>query len=281
MRGMGREIRRVPLDFDWPLHKVWHGFVNDQWRPCPQEAKGLCHDGVTNAAMWMSAIARLIVIAGEEASVSAEEVEFLRQRGRIYPHPYLQEWDMAPRTEIPRDVMRGLVERYEGTERVRRAYHYPQQNPPRLLPLDAELHAVVQGLAGDHKVEQTGGSGAERSVVRSLLKAAGLDPEKWGTCPVCKGEACDPAHQQAYEAWKRTDPPTGEGWQLWETVSEGSPVSPVFPTRDGFIHYLRDEGYSEQAAQRFTEDGWAPSGVIVVGGDTVRAMDGIEAAGEC
>jgi hypothetical protein len=23
---MGREIKRVPLDFDWPLDKVWHGF---------------------------------------------------------------------------------------------------------------------------------------------------------------------------------------------------------------------------------------------------------------
>ncbi len=26
----------------------------------------------------------------------------------------------------------------------------------------------------------------------------------------------------------KVDPPTGEGYQLWETTSEGSPVSPVF-----------------------------------------------------
>ena len=23
---MGRELRRVPLDFDYPLHKVWYGY---------------------------------------------------------------------------------------------------------------------------------------------------------------------------------------------------------------------------------------------------------------
>lgn len=25
---MGRELKRVPLDFDWPLQKVWSGFRN-------------------------------------------------------------------------------------------------------------------------------------------------------------------------------------------------------------------------------------------------------------
>ena len=25
---MGRELKRVPLDFQWPLNKVWAGFLN-------------------------------------------------------------------------------------------------------------------------------------------------------------------------------------------------------------------------------------------------------------
>lgn len=24
---MGREIKRVPLDFDWPIEKVWPGYM--------------------------------------------------------------------------------------------------------------------------------------------------------------------------------------------------------------------------------------------------------------
>ena len=29
---------------------------------------------------------------------------------------------------------------------------------------------------------------------------------------------------------ERREPPIGDGWQVWETVSEGSPVTPVFAT---------------------------------------------------
>lgn len=29
---MGRELKRVPLDFDYPLHKVWYGYFVDNIR---------------------------------------------------------------------------------------------------------------------------------------------------------------------------------------------------------------------------------------------------------
>jgi hypothetical protein len=58
------------------------------------------------------------------------------------------------------------------------------------------------------------------------------------------------------EAWQSTDPPAGEGWQLWETVSEGSPVTPVFPTADGLIsHLVEVERYRLSAAQQLVSDG--------------------------
>ena len=25
---MGRELKRVPMDFDWPLNKIWYGYRN-------------------------------------------------------------------------------------------------------------------------------------------------------------------------------------------------------------------------------------------------------------
>lgn len=39
---ISREVRRVPLDFDWPLNKVWQGYVTDEfdWPFCPA-----CEDG--------------------------------------------------------------------------------------------------------------------------------------------------------------------------------------------------------------------------------------------
>lgn len=33
-------------------------------------------------------------------------------------------------------------------------------------------------------------------------------------------------------------PPTGEGWQMWEDTSEGSPMSPVFATREELARWL-------------------------------------------
>lgn len=36
------------------------------------------------------------------------------------------------------------------------------------------------------------------------------------------------------------EPPKGEGYQLWETTSEGSPVSPVFKTLDELCEWCED-----------------------------------------
>lgn len=68
-----------------------------------------------------------------------------------------------------------------------------------------------------------------------------------------------------------TEPPTGDGYQLWETVSEGSPVSPVFEDREGLAWWMTTEAAglaradSMAAALRFIDAGWAPTGVMVGG----------------
>lgn len=37
---------------------------------------------------------------------------------------------------------------------------------------------------------------------------------------------------EEYDKWECDEPPTGEGYQLWETTSEGSPTSPVFESAE-------------------------------------------------
>ena len=29
---MGRELKRVPLGFDWPLNKAWDGYINHHYK---------------------------------------------------------------------------------------------------------------------------------------------------------------------------------------------------------------------------------------------------------
>ena len=75
-------------------------------------------------------------------------------------------------------------------------------------------------------------------------------------------------------------------FQVYETVSEGTPVSPAFATREELVEYLvkhgdfwaqsRGEGgCSRKAAEAFVmEDGWVPSMVIENG----KITTGIESA---
>lgn len=59
---------------------------------------------------------------------------------------------------------------------------------------------------------------------------------------------------------ERQEPPKGDGWQVWEDVSEGSPVSPVLADRDAVVAWLVEhEDCAPEAADAFIEQGWAPS----------------------
>lgn len=257
---MGREVRRVPLDFDWPLKKTWKGFVNPHFKRC--EAKD-CHGGETTAAAWVSALAHFIAMLGEEAA-RAPHADELRRRGQIYPHPYLTSWGPAPYEQTPAELCEALEAAGEDSERRRRVYvEYRRRHPPKLLPLSEGLVDFVSGLAGRRIGPGPFNGNPEVEIFYALLKAAGIKKRSgWEQCDACGGTGIDASVREAYEAWEPEEPPSGPGWQLWETVSEGSPISPVFATREEFVHHIAQSGYTRAAADAFVTSGWAPSGVI-------------------
>lgn len=69
-------------------------------------------------------------------------------------------------------------------------------------------------------------------------------------------------------------------YQVYETVSEGTPTSPVFETLDELAAYLVTQGYSEKAAHNFAHDGYAPSMVMFNPGNggPVTMFNDIESA---
>ena len=89
------------------------------------------------------------------------------------------------------------------------------------------------------------------------------------TCPTCDGEGDiwpSPEAKLAYEDWRPFEPPAGDGYQIWETVSEGSPISPVFSTAHDLAAHMAttrwgaDQGTSFETWLKFIEGpGWAPS----------------------
>ena len=70
-------------------------------------------------------------------------------------------------------------------------------------------------------------------------------------------------------------------YQIYETVSEGTPTSPVFETLEDMKAWLIKEGHSEHAASMFAKNGWAPS-MIVNGGKVseigIDSLDALPAA---
>lgn len=80
-----------------------------------------------------------------------------------------------------------------------------------------------------------------------------------------------PPDREYYRPWADEE---ATWFQVWETVSEGTPVTPPFATQDELVDYLvsnGDEwderrgngGWPRTAAERFVGMGWAPSMVVV------------------
>jgi hypothetical protein len=233
---MGREVKRVALDFNWPLNKTWEGFLNPFYKECPSPH---CQYGSTVDAAWLGHLVHLILLAGENGS-----------RGRL--HPWLQGFPLVP-----------------------------EKNGVVLCPTK-RMTELTTGLAGRSPMGRLGHDAIDRwAATAKIIKAAGL-PENWGTCPVCNGHAIDPTVYEKYEAWTPTEPPEGPGYQVWETVSEGSPITPVFATPQELARWCVDNqpwnsNSSYETWLRFIGEGWASSFVAT---PETGFVDGVEAIGK-
>ena len=61
-------------------------------------------------------------------------------------------------------------------------------------------------------------------------------------------------------------------YQVYENVTEGTPISPVFATTTEVVDWLVKQGHSRTAAEAFVEDGWAPS-IVIVGNRMAMGID--------
>lgn len=212
---MGREIKRVPLDFDWPLHQVWAGYVGPYHGVECQSCDGTGY------------------------SPDYRDLE-LRWYGRDGQGPawmhHLEQSDVDALIEAKR--LRDLT----------RNGHVPTVD---------EVNAWSHVFLGHDGINSW-------ICIEARCKREGREVE----CLACRGKGefwASPEIEQLAENWERMEPPVGEGWQVWETVSEGSPISPVFATAGDLVDWLVAEGYSRMAAQAFAQSGFAMSAMMVNG----------------
>jgi hypothetical protein len=64
-------------------------------------------------------------------------------------------------------------------------------------------------------------------------------------------------------------------YQMYENVSEGTPVSPVFATLEEMEAWLIGAGHSPEAAAKFCRTGWAPS-MVIFNGDIRSGVDAFD-----
>jgi len=58
------------------------------------------------------------------------------------------------------------------------------------------------------------------------------------------------------------DPAARTAFQIYENVSEGIPVSPVFNTAEALAQWLGQEGWQQEAIDSLLDAGHAPSFIV-------------------
>lgn len=228
---MGRTLKRVPFTFDWPLNQVWEGYLNPinplQCEPC--EGSGYSPEARVLQERWYGfdrptdwewcddTHHRRWNRAAWNNNLDEDDIAALLKEDRL--------WDFTrvPRTEEQRQLVKQrLAEGHNSW--------LPESNG--YVPTPQEVNEWnKQGLGHD--------SINSHIVIKAKCERLGYPV----TCSVCKGDGVlwiSLEKKLAYEAWEPTDPPTGDGYQLWETTTEGSPQSPVFSTLDALCQWCEE-----------------------------------------
>jgi hypothetical protein len=291
---MGRETRRVPLDFDWPLNKVWEGFLmpdrfdevkcpdcENGYSPQAQNLYDLWYGKIpfgptsTGSTPWRHDSPGVRAFAERNVSNAPEfygtgEAATVREAQRLADHfnsgwmHHLNQDDVNALIEAGR--LRDFTHRW--SEETRKL----EEIEPAVTPTAAQVNEwSLRGMGHD--------SINASVVIRARCEREGIDD----TCPTCKGHGSTeayPGQRAEAEAWEPTEPPKGDGWQLWETVSEGSPISPVCASADELAAWMSDPARGDrwvpqETAAKFINAGWAPTGVVSPGRGYASGVEAI------
>lgn len=271
---MGREIKRVPLDFDWPLSKTWGGFL------MPARLRGTeCPDcdgsGQTHFGWWLQKFSYLMGMLADDVR-GQENGKALHPWLAEFPHPhghweYLIDGTWGSGRDLEVEARRAAQTRF--------VVDRPSKDA---LTFFAALTDQPEENIGGGIFSR--GSDTKYAVMQKLCEVTGVEVG----CPTCEGHGSSeayPGQRAEAEAWEWEQPPVGEGYQLWETVSEGSPITPVFATAEDLARWMTTHKWGSQThlmassfdvAMRFIDAGWAPSGMVSA---EHGVEDGIEAVG--
>lgn len=201
---MGRVLKRVPLDFTYPLNVVWKGYLNPYQPIDCKVCGGTGYNADTRrlSKQWDD-------MDGWRYHLTQYEVNALLKEDRL--------WDFTrvPITKEQKEIVeKKLADGGNSWLPFNNGY----------VPTAEEVNEWAHvGFGHD----------AFNRIICVEARAERLGV--YGLCSSCEGNGhcwADDDCELLSESWVPTDPPIGVGYQLWETTTEGSPSSPVFTTLD-------------------------------------------------
>mgnify|MGYP001596464995 CR=1 FL=1 len=210
---MGRLLKRVPVNFDYPKGQIWKGYVNPyrglDCHTC--EGTGFSKEYKELQDKWYSLDNWEPVCLSSGRSwnknawhnnLSQQDVDWLAENNDL--------WDFT-RVPLNEDQKENCFP--NGWTKEHNGYK----------PTAEEVNEWSRSKPGAHI--------SEYGLIKHILKTQ----RKPHTCRICKGSGKiwqTPEIKKAHDRWKDFEPPEGDAFQLWENTSEGSPQSPVFKTLD-------------------------------------------------
>jgi len=215
---MGRELKRIAKDFNWPLGKVWYGYLSPytHFKCLVCDGSGLNPETKKLGDDWYT-YSRTDGKEGWEYHLEQEDVQVLLDNDRL--------WDFTriPITEEHQEIVKKrIAEGHNSWLPVSNGY----------VPTAAEVNEWARD-----------GIGHDSSNRWYCVKARAMRLGIFGHCVLCGGEGQlwhNKDIKEAAEKWERIEPPIGEGYQLWGTCSEGSPISPVFDSIEELCEWAAD-----------------------------------------
>ena len=278
---MGRELKRVPLDFQWPLNKVWSGFVNPHHTAtkCPHcDGTGSSPKARELKDRWYGYVEFRPEDHGSVPFSPDHPTIKARAERNARPDPELR-WggcDVGREAQRLADLFNGQWSHHlndadvaallEGGRLMDLTHSWTpgegwKAKVPAYIPTAAEVNAWSIAGMGHDSINQW-------LVTKAECARLGVATE----CEHCGGEGEHWPSEEArklYDDWKSSEPPAGDGYQIWETVSAGSPISPVFATPEDLAAYMAgrqwgaDKGTPYETWLKFINGpGWAMSGVM-------------------
>ncbi len=275
---MGRELRRVALDFAWPIGKVWEGFINPHFKA--RECRACDGTGYSEYAkrlndLWYGyapfkpedsgstpfdvTTPGIVLLATRNCQGETSGWLFREEAKRLTNLMNASWMHHLNDDDVKALVAEGRLRDF--TSVWIKGQGWVKKDPP-YIPTAREVNEwSIVGCWHDAINAWV--------CIKAACQRAGQDDG----CRECQGRGHiwdDHEQEKIYEAWQPTDPPAGDGWQLWETVSEGSPVSPVFATAEDLANWLGEENHNGMGRDGWLKfltktSGWAPSLVAVDG----------------